>query len=254
MRSLFLVPFRSGSKGISRKNLRKINGISLAARAIQFGLSAESVGPTLISTDSYQMLNSVLGEIGMSRVGKLEPGYVIAVSPGLLVHYRKAELARDESPLGPVIAECMQQVDQLGLGITHLVLLQPTSPFRSSADLAKIISLIANMGPDESAVSVVRVDDAHPARMYVSRKLQSGEEVLVRLPGFDSHEFSPRQRLPEVYLRDGAFYILGSDLARLGLQLGQSPQFLERFWPYTINVDTLPDLEEARKIGKKSKL
>lgn len=250
---VFLVPFRSGSKAILSKNMRRVNRSSLAARAVKFGLESNLEGVTVASTDSLKMLRAVTAELGYKVPDTLSPDDFSSIGRGLFVHYRPPEQALDTSPLGPLISKTMAMVGQQGLVPSHLVLLQPTSPFRTASDAHHLLSLLASVGPEDSAVSVTRVDDAHPARMYL-RGNQPNSETLERVAGFDEHEFSPRQNLPSVYLRDGAFYILGSNQARRGAQLGETPFFFERAWPYTVNIDSPRDLTEARRIAKRFQL
>jgi CMP-N,N'-diacetyllegionaminic acid synthase len=251
---LHLVPFRSGSKGIHQKSLRKVNGTSLAARAVKYGLGSKIHGPTFVSSDSRRMLRLVLRELGHGMPRGLALGGIVQVAEGLFLHFRQPEFALDGSPLGPLFAEAVKGIERLGLEISHLLLLQPTSPFRSADDSRSISSLLPSIGPGDSAVSVERVGDGHPARMYSTDGSSSKLGRLERLSGFDGQEFSPRQDLPPVYLRDGGFYVVGSQLAKQGFQLGSRPFFLERSWPYTLNIDSPRDLEEARRIARKFNL
>jgi CMP-N,N'-diacetyllegionaminic acid synthase len=251
---LHLVPFRAGSKGVPQKNLRKINRRSLAARAVSFGLVSGIPGPIVASSDCLRMLRFAFREIGVDVPPDVSVGSMVQVADRLFVHYRPPQHALDISPLGPVFVDAVVHAEQFGIVVTHLMLLQPTSPFRSADDSRNILSLLPSIGPDDSAVSVERMGDSHPARMYLSSGTRPGTERLQRVPGFAQHEFSPRQALPNVFLRDGAFYIVGRNLALKGIQLGERPHFFERSWPYTANIDSLRDLEEAKRIGRKFSL
>lgn len=208
----------------------------------------------MVSSDSLQMLRVVAREIGIEIPLRADVGSVVQVAERLFLHYRPPQHALDNSPLGPVFVDAVVQVEQFGIDVTHLILLQPTSPFRSADDSRNILSLLPSLGPEDSAVSVERMGDSHPARMYLSDLAGPGPERLQRVPGFAQHEFSPRQALPNVFLRDGAFYIVGRSLALKGIQLGVSPHFFERSWPYTMNIDSPRDLEEAKRLGRKFNL
>ena len=79
-----------------------------------------------------------------------------------------------------------------------VMLLQPTCPFRKSIDINTVIKVISQ-GDVECVVSVTRVEDYHPGRMYVLEQniLKPYEENLISVN---------RQNLPHVYHRNGSIY------------------------------------------------
>ena len=54
---LCLIPARGGSKGISRKNLCKVNGISLLERAINVALELKRVDKIVVTSDDDEILS-----------------------------------------------------------------------------------------------------------------------------------------------------------------------------------------------------
>ena len=249
-----MVPARAGSKGIRNKNLRRVGGMSLVARSLKFGMNHSRIGPTILSSDSKKILRTPLRELGISFPPGIKTGEFAEVQSKVWIHLREPSQATDSSPLGPLIAEINSGLRVEDLPTSHTVLLQPTSPFRSMDDSHHLIRLLEIMGPRDSAVSVVRVADSHPARMYFPRMDGGSERRLERFPQFEGQEFTPRQSLPILYLRDGGFYVIGHDLAIAGKQLGTRPFFFEREAPYTVNIDSMEDLEEARRIARKFNL
>ena len=124
------------------------------------------------------------------------------------------------------------------------VLLQPTSPFRSKDEIHEIASKVSEeFGPYDSWVSVRKVDDSHPARMY---ELESNSNNLVSLKGYEHLKAARRQDLDPVYLRDGAFYCISDSLVALGRQFSDDPTPIIRTGPWTINIDNEMDLALAR--------
>jgi CMP-N-acetylneuraminic acid synthetase len=82
------------------------------------------------------------------------------------------------------------------------VMLQPTTPLRSAADIDAGIQLLEATGAD-SVISVVDVGGNHPFRM----KRIVGDNVTVNYIDQGFEDMRPRQQLPAVYIRSGALYI-----------------------------------------------
>jgi CMP-N-acetylneuraminic acid synthetase len=129
--------------------------------------------------------------------------------------------------------------------INMICLLQPTTPFRSLSELNSMKSIIFNNGnPEFSLVSVCTVDDFHPARMY---NMNSNKD-LEQLGGFEKYQYFRRQDLPDVYIRDGGFYIIGDSLVAGGIQYADRPKSFIRKFPWSINIDSRKDLVLAQNI------
>lgn len=248
-RFVVLIPARSGSKGIVDKNLRRVSGISLVGRALKYALENFRDAPIVVSSDSRRVFNRALSDNGLQLgVSSLEVGSLSRVGRHLYLHSRSPGKSDDNAPIGPLVREVWTAISEMGSIPRAVALLQPTSPFRSREDARMARNLISQLGPTDSAVSVVRVYDAHPARMY---RLHTGQDRLERLAGFDLNELTPRQKLPTCFLRDGGFYLIGSELAAQGLQIGTAPYFMERKYPWTLNIDTWEDLETARRVARR---
>jgi CMP-N-acetylneuraminic acid synthetase len=111
---------------------------------------------------------------------------------------RPAELATDEAPgIAPVL-----HAAQALPGHADLILLQPTSPLRGSAEIEALLALATSSGAD-SVVSVSPVDK-HPAWMFAMS--ETG-----RLEPFAPGDAARRQDLPELYALNGAMYWVRTD-------------------------------------------
>lgn len=51
MRTLAIIPARGGSKGVLRKNLQQVGGMSLVARAVRSCRSARRIDEVFVTTD-----------------------------------------------------------------------------------------------------------------------------------------------------------------------------------------------------------
>lgn len=177
---LALIPARGGSKGIKNKNIIDINGKPLVAYSIEAGLKSKYIDMVLVSTDSEEI----------ARISK-EYG---AEVPFL----RPKEFAQDTSPTSDVINHALSVVNADGQ-FDSLVLLQPTSPLRTSQDIDEAIELYFETNC-EGVVSVTEV---------------SQSPILMKEVGADGRlkniiEFNDnlcRQNLPKYYILNGSIYM-----------------------------------------------
>ena len=90
-----------------------------------------------------------------------------------------------------------------------VMLLQPTNPLRTVHDIDGAIGLLADSECD-SVISLVKVEDHHPARMKLI-----DSNGYVSEPPYAAKKFDqPRQAFPDIYLRNGAIYLSKTDLIR----------------------------------------
>lgn len=177
MTLLALIPARGGSKGIPRKNIRPFCDKPLLQWSIDAALAAACVDQVVVSTDDPEIAE--VAKAGGAQVPYLRP----------------AELASDTAPgIAPVLhaLELLPQVNDV-------MLLQPTSPLRTSADLEAIVALRQQAGR-ESAVSLT-LSTKHPAWMYSLRQDQQLEPLL------QPNGAHCRQQLPQAFLLNGALYL-----------------------------------------------
>lgn len=177
MTLLALIPARGGSKGIPLKNIRPLCGKPLLQWSIDAALEAACVDRVVVSTDDPEIAD--VAKAGGADVPFLRP----------------AELATDAAPgIAPVL-HALEQLPQF----TDLLLLQPTSPLRTSADIEAIVALRRRAGR-ESAVSLTP-SPKHPAWMYC---LSQDQRLKPLLQLDESH---CRQQLPLAYVLNGALYL-----------------------------------------------
>lgn len=136
---LAVIPARGGSKGISNKNIRLFCGKPLISHTIEAAKKSKHLSRIIVSTES--------GDI--ARVAK-ELG---AEVPFL----RPQELAQDTSKVFDAMAHLLGKfkTDE-GYAPDYIVLLQPTSPLRTAADIDATIELLLKQNADSAiTVSVV---------------------------------------------------------------------------------------------------
>lgn len=217
-RTLGIIPARAGSKGVSNKNIRPLNGRPLIAYTISAAVGA-GLSRLILSTDSEQI--AAVGRPLGAEVPFLRP----------------AELANDTAKSAAVVTHLLETLrTNEGAEYDTVVLLQPTSPMRTTQDILAALELYHHNAPC-SVVSLSKVDEPHPYKMKTIR------DGLVHpfVEGTDSSV--PRQQLPEVFTPNGALYIVGADhILRTG------SFFHERTIPYvmpaerSVNINSITDM------------
>lgn len=186
MRVLGIITARGGSKGIPGKNLKLLGGRPL----IDYSIDAANDTPLdrlILSTEDPAIAEA-------------------ARSLGCEVPFmRPAELAQDDTPHLPVIQHAVQWLqDHQHYRADVALILQPTSPLRSAADIAAALRMLELSGAD-SVVSVNEVSPhAHPMRML--RVDDRGFATLFAAGDPVRRRINRRQDLPKVWVMNGAVY------------------------------------------------
>lgn len=185
MRVLGVVPARGGSKGVPRKNIRTLAGTPLIGWTLRAAAASARLARTVVSTEDDEI----------ARVARALGGDVPFLRPG--------ELSTDTAKSLDVMVHAIRAVEALEGGAPYdaVLLLQPTTPFRTAEDIDGSIALLERTGAD-SVISVVDVGGYHPARM----KYMEGDR-LVDPPFCEAVENMPRQQLPPMFLRAGCIYL-----------------------------------------------
>jgi len=190
MNILGLIPARGGSKGVHKKNIRLVDNKPLIHYAIECGQQSKLLNKLVVDTDSDEIED-------------------VAASTGVTILKRPAELAQDESSVVDVALRVLQQLEQEQLAIDILVLLQPTSPIRTSKNIDETIELLLSNPSADAVISVVAMEDTHPARMYQV----NGNELVPLHPKLETKR---RQDLAPVYYRNGCIYAIRVDALKSG--------------------------------------
>jgi CMP-N-acetylneuraminic acid synthetase len=186
-RIIAIVPARSGSKGIPDKNMRRIGGKTLIARAgdVLNSPACEAIDLRLLSTDSERYAEE-------GRRHGLE-------SPFL----RSAALSQDNTGAIETMQHVWRQAEaHYGVEYDLLLIVEPTCPLRRPADVANALDLFFEREPD-SVVTVSRVDTKfHPHKVL---RVNGG---LVSYYDEQGAQVQTRQSLEPLYFRNGACYVI----------------------------------------------
>jgi len=216
MKTLALIPARSGSKGIPGKNTRIFWGKPLMAWAIRVG--QETCNRTYVTTDDPKVA-------------------LVAARYGAQILIRPRRLAEDDTPMLPVVQHALEALhDEPEI----VVLLQPTQPLRTPRHVREGLALLES--PWDSVVSVVRLPEHHAPELVA--RLDHGALVQVG-------EGLRRQDTAPAYVRDGTFYITRSEVIRNGTLYGncRAYEVPER---ESVTIDTESDWARAEALLAKA--
>ena len=181
MEILLVIPARGGSKGVPRKNIRELGGKPLIGWTIDAAIKSNITRNIFVSTEDSEIAG-------------------ISEAFGAQVIKRPVELAQDESKTVDVVKHAISTVEGKSESkFEYIFLLQPTCPLIESSDISLALSVLMNSCA-RSLISVYKVEDAHPARMYrnENNRLKSIAEGV--------YGGMRRQELPDIYHRNGAIY------------------------------------------------
>ena len=191
---LAIIPARAGSKGVKNKNSRKIAGKPLISWTILEAMKSKYLTNTIVSTDCNKISS-------------------IADNLGVEVLNRPKDLATDTSPVIPTLKHASAYAEEKYNTYNAVLLLQPTAPMRTCKDIDQSIEIFFKRKDAESLISVYKVEDSHPSRMYTILQNNSLEKF------YEEPEGSLRQDLKEIYHRNGAIYICSRNLLMLDNKL-----------------------------------
>ncbi|MDV2968145.1 acylneuraminate cytidylyltransferase [Nitratireductor aquimarinus] len=169
---------RGGSKGIPRKNLRKLGGISLVARSIRAARSSNAVDAVYVSTDDVAIRDE-------------------AIRFGALVIDRPEALSDDGASSESGWLHAVHEIRKERPSLDRLVMLQCTSPFTTGAD---IDGCLASMEREQASCALSVVKD----HSFLWRLDAEG-----RGRGVNHEEQAPRKRrqdLAPAFRENGAVY------------------------------------------------
>lgn len=173
---LALIPARGGSKGIPGKNITPLAGKPLIAWTIEAARASAHVDEVVLTTD-----DDGIAKVGL-RFGASVP------------FMRPQALATDEASTMDVVFDALDRLP----GFDVVVLLQPTSPLRTSADIDACLALL----DDVPACVSVRPAIDHP---YLTFGLHE-QKVLTAYAAPPAGQSLRRQDLPGAWCLNGAVY------------------------------------------------
>jgi CMP-N,N'-diacetyllegionaminic acid synthase len=211
MKDLLLIPARGGSRGIQGKNIKSLKGRPLIYYTLDAACEVASSENICVSTDSEEIIRIVM-EYGLGVPFK-RPDY----------------LATDTAGSYEVILHAIDFYEQSGKHYDRVVLLQPTSPFRTGTHIREAISLYQ---PGLDMVVSVKIAHANP---YFNLFEENNEGFLERSK---TGTFTRRQDCPTAYEYNGAIYVMNAQSLKDG-----PPEHFSKIRKYVMSDEDSIDID-----------
>ena len=186
---LGIIPARSGSKSIPKKNIRSLAGKPLIAYTIETVQNCKMLNRTVVSTDDVEIAD-------------------VAEKYGADIPFlRPKSLSLDDTPMVPVLQHAVSFIEKNEeVHVDVVVLLDPTSPFRRIEDIEACIQKIER----ENADSVVTVCEVEHNPYFVMMELDDDNKLV---PLIQNDEIiTRRQDAPDVYRLNASVYAIKRDI------------------------------------------
>lgn len=185
MKTLVIIPARGGSKGIPHKNIKPLNGKPLIHYTIDVARGISEDKDICVSTDDPEIIKCV-------------------EDYGLKIPFvRPAELATDTAGTYEVLLHALDYYEKQGKHYDVVLLLQNTSPFRTSEHVKEALKLYRN---DIDMVVSVNETRTNP---YYNCFEEDKEGFLKKT--VESDMFVRRQDAPKTYEYNGAIYVINAE-------------------------------------------
>jgi N-acylneuraminate cytidylyltransferase len=229
MNPLFLIPARSGSKGLPGKNKKLLNGKPLIAYSIEYALKYTGPENICISTDDIEILE-LAKEYGINTP-----------------FVRPDHLASDTASSFDVMLHAIEYFEKKANDYDTLVLLQVTSPFRQEESLRNAFDAYT-----EGVEAVLSVCKAKANPYYVL--FEENEEGYLRKS--KELEVKRRQDAPTVYEVNGSIYVLNIEALKKYSSLSRFNRIVKVEMPqlYSVDIDDINDWNYCEFILEKDLL
>ena len=225
MKTLYIIPARGGSKGIPGKNIKPLAGKPLIAYSVEVAQQLAPDCDICVTTDDLEIIATV-------------------ENMGLKVPFvRPAELATDHSGTYEVLLHALNHYEQQGISYDRIVLLQPTSPFRTVDDVNNCLKLYT---PDIDMVVSVKQASANP---YYNA-FETDENGFLHISKGEGN-YTRRQDAPPVWEYNGAVYVINAQsLRKMPLNKFPRRRMCEMSAEHSLDLDTPTDWLIAESILK----
>tara|TARA_B100000035_G_C20829019_1_gene477809 strand:+ start:61 stop:753 length:693 start_codon:yes stop_codon:yes gene_type:complete len=221
-----IIPARKNSKRIKNKNLQKIGLESLAERAIKFSLSSKLIHKTIVSTDD-------------KKIFKIAKKYNCNE-----LNLRNKKLSTSKTRTVELLFDMIKKHK---LENCYILILQCTSPFRKKSDLKKILSIFQK-DKANAVISVEKNTFPHPLKV-----LKKKDKYLY--PYLNNETNVPRQELSDVYVSNGAYYLICcKKLLKYKTLIPPKTSYFVMSKIRSINIDYPDDLKLSKIVYEKMKL
>lgn len=230
---LAVIPARGGSKGVPAKNLARVGGVPLVARAVRACLASPEVTDVVVTTDDP----AIAAAAGAA-------GEALGEDARLHCVQRPAAIAGDTATSEDAVLHALHTYESAAHGrkADVVLLVQCTSPFITREDIDGVAAAVARDGAD-TAVTVA------PFHGFVWRDGGAVEDDTYGV-NHDKAVRPRRQDRPQDYLETGAAYAMDVEGFRTHRHRFFGHTALVRTDPARVlEVDDPHDLARARALA-----
>lgn len=228
---LGIITARGGSKGIPNKNIASLCGKPLLAYTIEAAKGSKLLTRTIVSTDSEEIA-------------------AIAKNYGAEVPFLRPEhLSTDAALALDVLAHAIRFIEEHDKqSFDYVMMLQPTSPLRTSEDIDACIRIAAETNAD-SVFSMKELLDFAPQKI---KTIENGE--IKPFLQEEKGQSTPRHKGKKAYKRNCAVYLTKTGLILRSDQFGKKSMAYVMPQERSIDINDLVDLELAEFWMKKTNM
>ncbi len=220
-----IIPARGGSKGLPGKHIIDLAGKPLIAWTIEASLQSKYITKTVVSSDDKEIL-------------KISERY------GVATVQRPVELASDTATSESVAKHTIDLLSAKNETFDVLVLLQPTSPLRTSNDIDNALGVML----DTHATAIISVFETDNK---ILKSFKNGAKGYIEGISNNEYPFMRRQDLPETFMPNGAIYIINIDLfKKYGRLMTNRTSCYVMPVNRSIDIDTVEDVRVAAEVLK----
>lgn len=219
MEIISIIPARGGSKGIPLKNLKLVNGKPLLDYTVNASLNSRFIKTTFVSSDHNRIIK---------RARKL----------GAEIINRPKKFSTDTSTTESVIIHCIEKLKKKGYKPDIIVLLQNTSPLRTTKHIDEAIDIFLKEKYDSLLSG------------YLSHHFVWKFEKQKAIPiNYNPQNRPRRQNFQNQFIENGAIYITKySKFQKSKCRISGKIGFYKMSKKISLDIDTVEDLKKAEKV------
>jgi CMP-N,N'-diacetyllegionaminic acid synthase len=187
MKILCTICARAGSKGVTNKNLRLINGLPLIAYSLQQAVETKLFSQIAVSSDSSEI-----------RTTAMAHGATFVVD-------RPTQMASDTAPKLPAIRHCVETTEKEFGQFDIIIDLDATAPLRIAADIIGSLKLLTATNAD----NVITGTPAHRSPYF--NLVEQDENGIVQLSKPLKDAVTRRQDSPKCFDMNASIYVWRRD-------------------------------------------
>ena len=223
MEILAIIPARGNSKGLRKKNIKKLAGKPLIYYTIKEAKKSKFITKLVVSTENLE-------------ISKIAKKYEVEVIP------RPKYLARDHTPSLVVFRQVVDYLHNVDFNPDVIVILQPTSPLRKVIDIDSSIKKFLKNKPK----TIVGISEFEHPPSWIFKIVNGKLKPIIKSP-----KIHRRQESFKLYSPNGAIYVFDSnDLMKKDFEYGENDLPYVMPTERSIDIDSKLDFKLAEFLLK----